>query len=446
MPEVSKKIIGEIEISPQILAETQKKIKNISDFKEKIEEFLKKSVSEILEVILGGGISLRASDIHIEPEENQAKIRVRIDGILQDVMIFDLKTHQTFLSRIKLLSGIKLNITDRPQDGRFSVLLENLAIEVRASTLPAEYGESIVLRILNPKSLIEIEELGVRKDLLEIFKREIKRPNGMIIVTGPTGSGKTTTLYAFLKKIQKPEIKIITIEDPIEYHLKEISQTQISPEKGYDFASGLKSIMRQDPDVILVGEIRDLETAKISLQAAVTGHLVLTTLHTNDAAGTVVRLEALGEKPVNIAPAINMAVAQRLVRKVCQKCVKLEKISSLDFKKIKKALKKIPKKIINPPNGVSPLLKGKSSAALKIPQVKGCKDCNFTGFRGRIGIFEAFLVDNEMEKFILTSPSISALRERAIKKGMLSMYQDGIIKVLEGITTIKEVERVAGMQ
>jgi len=446
MPEVSKKIIGEIEISPQILAETQKKIKNISDFKEKIEEFLKKSVSEILEVILGGGISLRASDIHIEPEENQAKIRVRIDGILQDVMIFDLKTHQTFLSRIKLLSGIKLNITDRPQDGRFSVLLENLAIEVRASTLPAEYGESIVLRILNPKSLIEIEELGVRKDLLEIFKREIKRPNGMIIVTGPTGSGKTTTLYAFLKKIQKPEIKIITIEDPIEYHLKEISQTQISPEKGYDFASGLKSIMRQDPDVILVGEIRDLETAKISLQAAVTGHLVLTTLHTNDAAGTVVRLEALGEKPVNIAPAINMAVAQRLVRKVCQKCVKLEKISSLDFKKIKKALKKIPKKIINPPNGVSPLLEGKSSAALKIPQVKGCKDCNFTGFRGRIGIFEAFLVDNEMEKFILTSPSISALRERAIKKGMLSMYQDGIIKVLEGITTIKEVERVAGMQ
>ncbi len=442
MPEVSKKITGLIEISPKILAETQKKIKNISDFKEKIEEFLKKSVSEILEVILGGGISLDVSDIHIEPEENQAKIRARIDGILQDVIIFDLKTYQTLLSRIKLLSGIKLNITDRPQDGRFSILMEKTEIEIRASTLPAEHGESVVLRILNPKGLIEIEELGVRKDLLEIFKKEIKRPNGMIIVTGPTGCGKSTTLYAFLKTIQKPEIKIITIEDPIEYHLKEISQTQISPEKGYDFASGLKSIMRQDPDVILVGEIRDLETAKISLQAAVTGHLVLTTLHTNDAAGTVVRLEALGEKPVNIAPAINMAVAQRLVRKVCQKCVKLEKISSLDFKKIKKALKKIPKSL----KEVSPLLKGKSSAALKIPQVKGCKDCNFTGFRGRIGIFEAFLVDNEMEKFILTSPSISALREKAIKKGMLTMYQDGIIKVLEGITTIKEVERVTGMQ
>jgi len=427
MNEFPKKITGLIEISPKILAETQKKIKNISDFKEKIEEFLKKSVSEILEIILGGGISLKASDIHIEPEENQAKIRARIDGILQDVIILDLKTYQTLLSRIKLLSGVKLNITDRPQDGRFSILMEKTEVEIRVSTLPAEYGESIVLRILNPKGLIEIEELGVRKDLLEIFKKEIKRPNGMIIVTGPTGCGKTTTLYAFLKKIQKPEIKIITIEDPIEYHLKEISQTQVNAAKGYNFASGLKSIMRQDPDVVLVGEIRDLETAKISLQSALTGHLVLTTLHTNDAAGTVVRLEALGEKPVNIAPAINMAVAQRLVRKVCQKCVKFEKISSPDFKKIKKILKKVP---------ISP--------ALKIPQAKGCKDCNFTGFRGRIGIFEAFLVDNEMEKFILTSPSISALREKAIKKGMLTMHQDGIMKVLEGITTIGEVERVTG--
>lgn len=442
MPEISKKITGEIKISPQIFAETQEKIKNISNFKEKVKEFLIKSVSEILEVILGGGISLRASDIHIEPEENQAKIRVRIDGVLQDVMIFDLKTSQTLLSRIKLISGIKLNIADRPQDGRFSILIPPPAepIEIRVSTLPAEYGESIVLRILNPKSLIEIEELGVRKDLLEIFKREIKRPNGMIIVTGPTGSGKTTTLYAFLKRIQNPEIKIITIEDPIEYHLKEISQTQVNPVKGYDFASGLKSIMRQDPDVVLVGEIRDLETAKISIQAALTGHLVLTTLHTNDAAGTVVRLEALGEKPVNIAPAINMAVAQRLVRKVCQKCAKFEKISLPDFEKIKKALNKVPKKIINPSN----VPDGKYSPALKIPQAKGCKACNFTGYRGRIGIFEAFLVDEAMEKFILTAPSISALREKAIKKGMFTMHQDGIIKVLEGITTIKEVERATG--
>jgi type II secretory ATPase GspE/PulE/Tfp pilus assembly ATPase PilB-like protein len=255
----------------------------------------------------------------------------------------------------------------------------------------------------------------------------------MIIVTGPTGSGKTTTLYAFLKKIKKPEIKIITIEDPIEYHLGGISQTQVNPSKGYDFANGLRSIMRQDPDTVLVGEIRDLETASIALQAALTGHLVFTTLHTNDAAGTVARLQALGEKPINIAPAINMAVAQRLVRKVCQKCSKLEKVPPEVLAKIKKTLKNIPPAIKIP----------KLNSDLKIPRAVGCKNCNFTGFKGRVGIFEAFLVDSEMEKFILKSPSITALKENAQKKGMITMYQDGILKVLKGVTTMEEIERVA---
>jgi type II secretory ATPase GspE/PulE/Tfp pilus assembly ATPase PilB-like protein len=307
-------------------------------------------------------------------------------------------------------------------------------IEIRASTLPAEFGESIVLRILNPKNLIDMEALGLRKDLLNIFNQEIKKPNGMIIVTGPTGSGKTTTLYAFLKKIQNPEIKIITIEDPIEYHLEGISQTQVNPGKGYDFVNGLKAIVRQDPDVILVGEIRDLETASIALQAALTGHLVFTTLHTNDAAGTIARLQALGEKPVNIAPAINLAIAQRLVRKVCQKCSKMEKPPRQILNKFKKELRGISKEI------KIPKLNGES----EIPKAIGCQDCNFTGYRERIGMFEAFLIDDEMEKFILTSPSIAALREGAIKKGMVTMKQDGLIKVLEGITTIEEVERVTG--
>jgi type II secretory ATPase GspE/PulE/Tfp pilus assembly ATPase PilB-like protein len=377
---------------------------------------------------LGGAIKLEASDIHIEPKENEARLRVRLDGILQDVLIFERKIYEALLSRIKLLSGMKLNIFDRPQDGRFTVLFEKLPIEIRSSTLPAEWGESVVMRILNPKSLISLEELGLREDLLKIFKEEIKKPNGMIIVTGPTGSGKTTTLYAMLKKIQKPEIKIITIEDPIEYHLEGITQTQVDPKAGYDFANGLRAIVRQDPDVILVGEIRDFETAKIALQAALTGHLVLTTLHTNDAAGTVARLIALGEKPVNIAPAINMAVAQRLVRKVCKNCSALVKPNEEELEKIMKGLKdlniKIPKD-------------------LKIKKPKGCEDCNFTGYRGRTGIFEAFLVDDEMERFILTSPSISALKEMAKKKGMITMYQDGLLKVINGITTIEEVERVA---
>ena len=432
MPEISKKITGEVAISPAKFSQIKKEIKNISDFENKITAVLEKEVTEILEIILGGAITLEASDIHIEPLEEKVKIRSRIDGILQDVLLIERKIYENLLSRIKLLSGLKLNITDRPQDGRFSILIEKTAIEIRASSLPAEYGESIVLRILNPKSLIDLETLGLREDLLAIFKKEIKRPNGMIIVTGPTGSGKTTTLYAFLKKIQKPEIKIITIEDPIEYHLEGISQTQVAPEKGYDFANGLRSIMRQDPDVVLVGEIRDLETASIALQAALTGHLVFTTLHTNDAAGTVARLQALGEKPVNIAPAINMAVAQRLVRRVCKKCLKFEKPSVEEFKKIKKELSSLKIKI------------PKITAITKVPKAVGCRDCNFTGYRGRVGVFEAFLVDEEMEKFILTSPSIAALNKKAIKKGMVTMKQDGLIKVLEGITTLEEVERVVG--
>ena len=243
------------------------------------------------------------------------------------------------------MSKLKLNITDKPQDGRFSIESGGQLIEIRTSSLPAEYGESIVMRVLNPKNLIALDDLGLRKDLLKTFEKEIKKPNGMIIVTGPTGSGKTTTLYAFLKKIQNPEIKIITIEDPIEYHLKGVSQTQVSPEKGYTFAEGLKSIVRQDPDVILVGEIRDLETAKIALQAALTGHLVLSTLHTNDAAGTIPRLVDLGANASSVAPALKMAVAQRLVRKVCKKCSTLSKPTEKELSEIKKGLKSLPSAI-----------------------------------------------------------------------------------------------------
>jgi len=431
-PEPSRRIVGEIAISQKKFNLFQKEIKNISDLKKEIERALTESATKISEIILGGAIALSASDIHIEPEEKTAKIRVRIDGILLDVLNYEKKIYETLLSRIKLLSGLKLNIADRPQDGRFSVSINDLPIEIRTSTLPAEYGETIVLRILNPKSLIEIEALGLRKDLVEIFGKEIKKPNGMILVTGPTGSGKTTTLYAFLKKINKPEIKIITIEDPIEYHIEGISQTQVKPSKGYDFASGLQSIMRQDPDVILVGEIRDSKTCQIALQAALTGHLVFSTLHTNDAAGTVARLTSLEGDLASIGPAVNLAIAQRLVRKVCEKCSKLILASSQNLDKFKRELKKIPKII-----RASSLKEG-----LKIPQARGCKNCNFTGYRGRLGIFEVILMDDEMEKFILKNPSIAAFREKATKKGMVSMYQDGLIKVLAGLTTIEEVERV----
>lgn len=434
MPENSKKTFKGVTISTEKEAEIQKKIKSILDFKEEINRSSAKNVTELLETILGGGIHLDVSDIHIEPKETKTKIRVRIDGILQDVIATNREIYESLLSRIKLLSGLKLNITDRPQDGRFSVLIGELSAEIRISTLPSEYGESIVLRILNPKALINLEALGLREDLLALVKKEIKKPNGMVIITGPTGSGKTTTLYAFLKKIQKPEIKIITIEDPIEYHLKGVSQTQVNPLKGYDFASGLQSIMRQDPDIILVGEIRDSKTCKIALQAALTGHLVLTTLHTNDAAGTIARLTSLEGNLKNIGPAINLAIAQRLVRKICKKCSRPKIVSPTVLNKIKTALKGLPKEVKIP----------KLKKELKIPQTKGCKYCNFTGYWERIGIFEVILLDEEMEKFILKNPSIASFRKLAIKKGMVTIFQDGIIKVLNGLTTIEEIERVTG--
>ena len=425
------KITGEVNVPTTLF----KEVTNLVEFKKKIEEFLKANTSELLGIILGGTVSLSASDIHIEPEEERAKLRIRIDGVLQDVLFFEPKLYKTLLSRVKLLSGLKLNVSNRPQDGRFTILMGETIIEIRVSTLPAENGESIVMRTLNPKNLIEIEVLGLRKDLVEIFKKEMQRPNGMIIVTGPTGSGKTTTLYAVLKKINSPDVKIITIEDPIEYHVEGLSQTQVDPAKGYNFANGLKALMRQDPDVILVGEIRDLETAEIALQAALTGHLVFSTLHTNDAAGAVARLVDLGVRPVSIAPAINMIVAQRLPRKVCKKCLKLISPSPQDLAKIKKGLVGVKKEILPP---------AFFAKDFKIPKAVGCKECNSTGYRGRVGIYETFLVDDEMERFILTSPSIVAMRELAIKKGMVLMQQDGLIKVLEGKTTLDEIERVAG--
>lgn len=429
-----KKITGEIAISPLVVKDIRKDGKNIPEFKQMLESSLGRRMSEIVEMIMAGAFLLEGSDIHFEAEQEKVKFRLRVDGVLHDVLYFDLKTYKTLLTRIKLLSELKLNVTTRPQDGRFSILIEGTSIEIRTSILPSEYGESAVMRILNPKWVVTLESLGLRPDLEDLFKKEARMPHGMIIATGPTGSGKTTTLYAFLQYIANPEIKIITIEDPIEYHLPGVSQTQVDNAKGYTFGSGLRAIVRQDPDIILVGEVRDLETAQISIQAALTGHLVLSTVHTNDAAGTIARLQALGEKPVNIAPAINMAIAQRLVRKICKKCGEQRPITQEEIQKMKRAIKNIPK------TTEIPALR----AGLMIPKAKGCAGCNLTGYRERTGIFEAFVMDDEMEKFILTSPSIVAMRELAIKKGMVLMRGDGYTKVLQGVTTIEEVDRVTG--
>jgi type II secretory ATPase GspE/PulE/Tfp pilus assembly ATPase PilB-like protein len=439
--EVSQKITQKVAISQELIESLKQTLTGLPAFSAEIEKRLADStatVTQVIEIIVAGAIALDTSDIHLEGQENDAKLRVRLDGVLQDAMILTRKSYDGLLSRIKLLSEMKLNISNKPQDGRFSILAGSDSVEIRASVLPTEYGDSIVMRILNPKSLISLDQAGLRKDLYDEFLKQIGRPNGMIIVTGPTGSGKTTTLYAFLKKIQSPEIKIITIEDPIEYHLDGISQTQVEPAKGYDFISGLRAIVRQDPDVILVGEIRDLETADIALQAALTGHMVFSTLHTNDAAGTIARLISLGAKPFNIGPALNMAVAQRLVRKVCVDCGTRETPTPEELAEFNELLT---------PNATNLAQKGVQLPAIdanfKIARAKGCAKCNNMGYRGRVGIYEAFIIDDEIQNYILGNPTIPGLKAMAQKKGMLTMYQDGLIKVAQGATTIDEVKRVA---
>ncbi|MFA6376790.1 MAG: GspE/PulE family protein [Candidatus Paceibacterota bacterium] len=438
---VSQKITQKVTISQDLIESLKQTLVGLPSFSAEIEKRIAETdvtITQVIEIILAGAIALNTSDIHIEGQENDAKLRVRLDGVLQDVMALNRKPYDALLSRIKLLSEMKLNVSNKPQDGRFSILAGDESVEIRASVLPTEFGDSIVMRVLNPKSLISLDQAGLRKDLYDEFIKQIERPNGMIIVTGPTGSGKTTTLYAFLKKIQNPEIKIITIEDPIEYHLQGISQTQVEPSKGYDFISGLRAIVRQDPDVILVGEIRDLETADIALQAALTGHLVFSTLHTNDAAGTIARLISLGSKPFNIGPALNMAIAQRLLRKVCNKCGAMESPTAEEMAEITtligQAAPELTKKGVFLPT-IGP--------DLKIPHAKGCANCNNTGYRGRVAIYEAFIMDDEIQNYVLGTPSIPGLKTMAQKKGMLTMYQDGLVKVLQGTTTIDEIKRVA---
>ena len=352
---------------------------------------------------------------------------MRLDGVLHDLGIISHELYKLLVSRIKLLSEVKLNIRDKAQDGRFTTRIEKTKedVETRTSFLPGPHGESIAMRLLLPQTTeMKTENLGMQKDVLNLVEQELKKPNGMIITTGPTGSGKTTTLYAFLKKVASSEIKVITIEDPIEYHLPGVTQTQIKPNKGYDFANGLRSILRQDPDVILVGEIRDLETASTAMHAALTGHLVFSTLHTNNAAGTIPRLIDLGVKPNIISPAINIAVAQRLVRKLCEFCKKETSPSPEEEKTIKENLP------------------GQTSKKIKIYTANGCEKCNFTGYKGRTGIFEAFLVNDEIERLILKNPPEADIKEAAQHQGMVTIFQDGLLKVTKGITSFEELNRV----
>ncbi|MDP3725765.1 MAG: GspE/PulE family protein [bacterium] len=431
---------GVLEISTETFTAFLETLSSIDDVRAAIKEILstkqKYHVSQILEVLLAGSMTTDASDVHIEPEESSVKIRFRLDGVLQDLLFIEQKTYTLILARIKLLSGLKLNVKDDAQDGRFSIKVKDNDIEIRTSIIPGAYGESIVMRLLNPKTIgVSFEELGIEERLLKILENEIKKPNGMILNTGPTGSGKTTTLYAFLKKIKTPEIKIITIEDPIEYHLPGITQTQMEEERGYTFAQGMRSSLRQDPDVIMVGEIRDTDTAKTAIHAALTGHLVLSTLHTNNAAGAIPRLIDLGVNSKIISSALTVAIAQRLVRKICAQCKK-ERPPTVEEKNI----------IVSGLKNIPEIYKKKIPATYSMWEGKKCATCHNTGYKGRIGVFEAVLMDEEIEKVTIANPSEREIKKAATPQNILTMQEDGIFKVLQGTTTLEEVERVVGLQ
>jgi type IV pilus assembly protein PilB len=415
------------------LTEFEKGINNIVELKSKISEI---HTTEIFDIIIAGAIKTKSSDVHIEPGIDHIRLRYRIDGVLQDIVSLPKKTHRTILSRVKMLSKMKLNVSNIPQDGHFDISLENTTINIRSSILPSNFGESIVLRILCENSIkIQLDELGFNQYYLERMEEQISKPTGMILTTGPTGSGKTTTLYSFIHRLNQPSIKIITLENPIEYRVEGISQTEVSEEEGsLSFISGLKAVVRQDPDVIMVGEVRDPETAEIAIQAALTGHMVLSTLHTNNAAGAIPRLLHLKVDKHLIAPAINAVVAQRLTRLLCEHCKEEYVPAQETVEKIKNILSKIPKNDeIKIPTDIKVLYRS-----------KGCSKCNFIGYSGRIGIFEIFTMTSNMEKVILGDISSSEILEAARKDGMITMQEDGILKALDGLTSLEEIIRVTG--
>lgn len=455
-----EKISGKIKINDNKNLGEEKKIE--LDSLNKIEEALKltpftaANIEKIFGIVLNGALANGTSDIHFEPEERRVKLRLRIDGALHDVANdFDDKFYANLLSRIKLLSNLKINVRDEAQDGRFTIRAGEKEIEVRVAIAPSEFGEVVVMRILDPDAIsLSLSDLGLREDDLEIIEAELKRPNGMILNTGPTGSGKTTTLYAFLKHKKNSETKIITIEDPIEYHLDGIEQTQVNDEAGYTFANGLRSLMRQDPDAILVGEMRDKETSEIGIQAALTGHLVFSTIHANSAAAAIPRLLDLGVKPTSVGPALNLIIAQRLVRRLCRFCKVSTEIPE-DFRlKIEKFLSVLPRRVNK-----------ENFKDIKIFSAKnnGCEKCNNSGYKGRVAIYELLLNDpeyekilageefgklsshQELEELILKQAGESAIKKFSREQGMVTMQEDGILKVISGSTSLEEVEAVTGM-
>jgi type IV pilus assembly protein PilB len=383
-------------------------------------EAMKSPVIQFVDLMLKRAVKNRASDIHIEPQANSMIIRMRIDGALRKTAAPSEEIQAAVVVRVKVLSD--MNIAERrlPQDGRFKVKVKDREIDIRVATIPAKYGEKVVMRLLDPTAVkLDINQLGFESKLLEEFKSALSQPHGIIIVTGPTGSGKSTTLYSALNYLKNPKKNITTVEDPIEYTLSEINQIQVKPEIGLNFASSLRAILRQDPDIILIGEIRDKETVDIAIQASLTGHLVLSTFHTNDAPGTITRLIYMGAEPYLLSSSLNLIIAQRLIRKICEHCKKQIELPE----KVLKQLKITPEQTKN-----AVFYRG-----------RGCKACEGTGFLGRLPIFELLPIDDDIRRKLLTRADESQIRALARRKGYGGLFEDGISKILQGLTTVEEV-------
>ncbi len=428
-----KKVI-ETTLSEEKIKAYEEEIKKLDDLKKKIGTINSEEALYLLNV---GALKTGASDMHFEPEEKTIRLRFRIDGVLHNIFEIEKPIYMNLANQIKYQSKLKLNINNEPQDGRYSFLVNERKVDVRVSVLPTEYGETFVCRLLDgAKNVIGFEEMGFWDENLQHMEHLEKISHGMILITGPTGSGKTTTLYTMLSKFNNPERKVITLEDPIEYHLEGVSQSQINEKRGYDFANGLRAILRQDPDVVMLGEIRDLETAETAAQASLTGHVLLSTLHTNSAIETIPRLINIGLPAFMVAPALNTIVAQRLVRRICPVCQKMEPISVAEKEEITRELEVIKK--------IRPAL-AKITIPEELPKAAGCEVCSHTGYKGRICIVEMLNIDFEMKELILNKVSSTKMIEAARRKGMLTMHEDGILKVIKGITTLEEVHRVTAI-
>lgn len=410
------------EASPEEVVVTEEKTDEI-DVSSLVQQSKDPPVVKLVNVFLVQAIRDKASDIHIEPFEKSTRVRFRVDGVLHDIPSPPRQMHNAIVSRIKILSHLDIAERRLPQDGRFRIRVEQKEIDFRVSILPSSHGEKIVMRLLDKSAVdMRLDSLGFDREALEYLKECIHRPNGMILITGPTGSGKTTTLYSAINEINKPELNIVTVEDPVEYLIYGVNQVQINPDIGLTFANGLRTILRQDPDVVLVGEIRDFETSDIAIKAALTGHLVFSTLHTNDAAGAITRLIDMGIEPFLVSSSILMSAAQRLVRRLCLKCREPAIFSEEVLKQAQ--------------------LKLKEGEKVNFFKAKGCKDCNMSGYHGRMSLMEVMMIDSEINDMIVKKVDTSEIKRLAIKKGMKTLRQVGLAQVKKGLTSIEEVLRV----